>query len=73
MEKENYQPETEGTILEPKEKQRKRSKRHRRNRNNISDKARVEAVKEFGIHSREVHRQYLAKHRKQELTTIYAK
>lgn len=48
------------TELEPQEQQRKRSKRHRRNRNNISDKARVESAKEFGIYSRQVHKNYLA-------------
>lgn len=38
---------------EPKEgAQRKRSKRHRMNRNNISDKARVDSVREFGVITR---------------------
>ncbi len=44
--------------------QRKRSKRHRMKRNNISNKARVESVKEFGIYSREVHKQYMNRYPK---------
>lgn len=36
------------------EKQNKRSKRHRMKRNNISDKDRVEAVKQFSEYAREV-------------------
>lgn len=54
------------------EQQRKRSKRHRMKRNNISDKDRVNSVKEFGIYAREVERQYRARYRKQEPQTIYA-
>lgn len=38
--------------------QRKRSKRHRMKRNNISDKARVESVKEFGVYARQVEKDY---------------
>lgn len=51
---------------QPQEQQRKRSKRHRRNRNNISDKARVESAKEFGIYSRQVEKDYRAKYPKSQ-------
>lgn len=52
--------------LEPQEQQRKRSKRHRRNRNNISDKSRVESVKEFGVYARQVEKDYQARYPKQQ-------
>ncbi len=42
------------------ETQRKRSKRHRMKRNNISDKDRVNSVKEFGVYAREVEKNYRA-------------
>lgn len=52
--------------LEHQEQQRKRSKRHRRNRNNISDKSRVESAKEFGIYSRQVHKDYQSRYPKKQ-------
>lgn len=44
------------------EKQRKRSKRHRINRNHISDKDRVQSVKEFGIYARQVEKDYQSRY-----------
>lgn len=55
-----------GTELEPQKKERKRSKRNRRHRNNISDKARVESVKEFGVYARQVEKDYQARYPKQQ-------
>jgi len=52
--------------------QRKRSKRHRMKRNNISDKARVDSVKEFGVYAREVQKKYLARYPKKEAVTYFA-
>lgn len=48
------------TELQPQDQQRKRSKRHRMKRNNISDKDRVQSVKEYGVYARQVHKNYLA-------------
>ena len=53
--------------------QRKRSKRHRMKRNNISDKARVESVIEFGIYSRQVERDYRARYHPTENNTVIIK
>lgn len=53
--------------------QRKRSKRHRMKRNNISNKARVDSVREFGIYSREVEKAYRSRYPKQAFTTVYTK
>lgn len=51
------------------EQQRKRSKRHRMKRNNISDKDRVNSVREFGIYSRQVERDYRARYHSTENKT----
>lgn len=48
------------------QQQQKRSKRHRMNRNKISDKARIDAVREFGIYSREVEKKYRSRYPKKE-------
>lgn len=50
--------------------QRKRSKRHRMKRNNISDKARVASVIEFGIYSRQVERDYRARNHSTSNNTV---
>lgn len=52
-------------------KDRKRSKRHRTHRNNISDKERVNSVREFGIYCRAVDKAYRAKFKKPERGSIY--
>lgn len=46
------------------ERKNKRSKRHRTQRNKISNKARVEAVKDFSVWSRAAWAKYKAKHPK---------
>lgn len=56
---------------EQQEQQLKRSKRHRMKRNNISDKARVEAVKQFGDYSREVEKKYQARYPKKEMLEYF--
>lgn len=50
---------------QPDQSQRKRSKRHRTHRNIISDKSRVESVKEFGAMSRQWEKNYRNRYPKQ--------
>lgn len=60
-------------MEQPEQQQRKRSKRHRMKRNNISDKARVASVIEFGIHSRQVERDYRARYHPATNNTVTLK
>lgn len=53
------------------EKQNKRSKRNRMKRNNISDKDRVEAVKQFSEYAREVEKKYRAKYPKKQMISYF--
>lgn len=55
----------------PQDQQRKRSKRHRMKRNNISDKARINSVIEFGIYSRQVERDYRTRYHSTQNQTTY--
>lgn len=58
-------------MAEQQSQQRKRSKRHRMKRNNISDKDRVEAVKQFGEYAREVEKKYRSRYPKKEMISYF--
>jgi len=58
-------------MAEQQAQQRKRSKRHRMKRNNISDKDRVEAVKQFGEYAREVEKKYRSRYPKKEMLSYF--